>query len=128
MPKIMRLSSWNVNGIRASVKKEQGILTYLSGYGPDVVGVQEVKADPTQIPSMLLELPGYKTYFNSGEIKGYSGVGLISRVEPLEVGSRLGVEEFDREGRFIWADSEASSCQTFISRTAGSGPSHGLLI
>lgn len=104
MPKVMRLSSWNVNGIRASVKKEQGILAYLSGSGPDVVGVQEVKADPTQIPSMLLELPGYRTYFNSGEVKGYSGVGLISRAEPLEVGDRLGVEAFDREGRFIWAD------------------------
>lgn len=104
MPKILKLSSWNINGIRASVKKEQGIISYLNGPSPDVVGVQEVKADLSQIPAMLLELPGYKTYFNPGEVKGYSGVGLITKTEPVDVGMKLGMEEFDREGRFIWAD------------------------
>lgn len=100
----LKLSSWNINGIRASVKKEQGILSYLNGFSPDVVGVQEVKADMSQIPTMLLELPGYKTYFNTGEVKGYSGVGLITKREPLGIQTSIGVPEFDREGRFIAAD------------------------
>ncbi|HOA15293.1 MAG TPA: exodeoxyribonuclease III [Bacillota bacterium] len=103
MPK-MKLSSWNVNGIRASVKKDQGILSYIRDGVPDVLGVQEVKADLSQIPSMLLEMPGYRTYFNTGEVKGYSGVGLLCRQEPIEVIDSIGVPEFDREGRFIAAD------------------------
>lgn len=103
MPK-MKLSSWNINGIRASVKKDQGILSYLRDGAPDVLGVQEVKADMSQIPSMLLEMPGYRTYFNTGEVKGYSGVGLLCKHEPLHIETSLGVPEFDREGRFIAAD------------------------
>lgn len=104
MPGELRLSSWNVNGIRASVKKEQGLLSYLECMSPDVLGIQEVKADMSQIPSMLLSMPGYQAYFNTGEIKGYSGVGIITRLEPVSIETSIGVPEFDREGRFIAAD------------------------
>lgn len=104
MAEIMRLSSWNINGIRASVKKDQGIMSYLAGHAPDVCGLQELKADMTQIPALLLEMPGYSAYFHPGELKGYSGVGILTKKEPLAVSSCLGVPEFDREGRFITAD------------------------
>lgn len=104
MPKRMDISSWNVNGIRASVGKEKGILSFLRDYSPDMVGVQEVKADMSQIPSMLLEMPGYRAYFNTGSVKGYSGVGLFTKREPASVMTSIGVPEFDREGRFIAAD------------------------
>lgn len=104
MAEVLRISSWNVNGIRASVKKDQGIMSYLEGCAPDVCGLQELKASPAQIPEALLGMPGYSSFFHSGELKGYSGVGILTKKEPLEVDNCLGVQEFDREGRFITAD------------------------
>ena len=98
----MKLFSWNVNGIRAAQKK--GLLDWIQSEKPDVLCLQETKAHPDQLDEELREPTGYHTYWASAEKKGYSGVALFSRKEPLSVQIGLGVEEFDREGRTIVAD------------------------
>jgi exodeoxyribonuclease-3 len=98
----MDLFSWNVNGIRAAQKK--GFLEWVTTTRPDVICVQETKAQPEQLDHALLEPEGYRSYWASAERKGYSGVALYTRIEPLSVQVGLGIEEFDREGRTIQAD------------------------
>ncbi len=96
------LYSWNVNGIRAAQKK--GFLDWLQDSQPDILAVQETKAHPDQLDQDLLEVPGYHITWASAERKGYSGVALFSKEEPLSVQIGLGIERFDREGRTIIAD------------------------
>ncbi|GAB4512597.1 MAG: exodeoxyribonuclease III [Anaerolineae bacterium] len=98
----MKLYSWNVNGIRAVQKK--GFLMWLDQESPDIVGLQETKAHPEQLDELLIAPPGYNTYWASAERKGYSGVALYSKTEPLSVQIGLGIEEYDVEGRTIIAD------------------------
>ncbi|MDD4352306.1 MAG: exodeoxyribonuclease III [Candidatus Gracilibacteria bacterium] len=100
----MRLLSWNVNGIRAVQKK--GFLEWFGKEAPDILCLQETKADPSQLDDALLDVPGYKAYWSSAEKKGYSGVALYTKQEPLSVAYDLGIEEFDREGRLIIAEYE----------------------
>ena len=88
--------SWNVNGIRAIAKK--GFLEWLSDASPDLLCLQETKAQPEQLDQSLIEIPGYYTVYQSAGKKGYSGVAVYSREEPKEVGA-LGIGEFDSEGR-----------------------------
>ncbi|RMG82345.1 MAG: exodeoxyribonuclease III [Chloroflexi bacterium] len=97
-----KLYSWNVNGIRAAQKK--GFLDWLQQVQPDVLGVQETKAQPDQLDDALRQPEGYHTYWASAERKGYSGVALYSRTEPQQVQLGLGVPEYDAEGRTIIAD------------------------
>lgn len=99
---MLKLYSWNVNGLRAVRKK--GFLEWLDAEKPDILGVQETKCAPHQLDSELLAPPGYHTYWASAERAGYSGVALYSRHEPLSVTYGLGIDEFDREGRTIVAD------------------------
>lgn len=98
----MKLYSWNVNGIRAVQRK--GFLDWVNEAQPDILGVQETKAMPEQLDDELRNPPGYFTYWASAERKGYSGVGLFSRVEPNAVQIGLGIEEYDSEGRTIIAE------------------------
>lgn len=98
----MQLLSWNVNGIRAAEKK--GFVDWLQEAKPDILGVQETKAHPDQLSDALLKPEGYHTYWASAEKKGYSGVGLYSRVEPDDVQIGLGIEKFDAEGRTVIAE------------------------
>ena len=98
----MILYSWNVNGIRAGQKK--GFLTWLATTQPDVLAVQETKAHPDQLDDELRQPDGYHTYWASAEKKGYSGVALYSKREPISVQIGLGIPEYDREGRTIVAD------------------------
>jgi len=95
--KKLRLLSWNVNGLRAALKK--GFLDWLQEERPDVLCLQETKATPEQLPDELKEAAGYRAYFAAAERKGYSGVGVYTRVEPLEVRDGFGVKRFDVEGR-----------------------------
>jgi exodeoxyribonuclease-3 len=99
---MQKLFSWNVNGIRAAHRK--GLLEWLKQTRPDVLCVQETKANPDQLDEELKNPEGYYTYWASAEKKGYSGVGLYSRVEPVSIQIGLGIEKFDREGRTIIAD------------------------
>ena len=92
----MKFISWNVNGLRACLKK--GFMESFCQLDADVFCLQETKMQPDQA---ILELPGYKQYWNSAERKGYSGTAVFSRVEPLAVSYGLGIEEHDHEGRVI---------------------------
>ena len=84
----MRLISWNVNGIRAAAKK--GFLDWFAEASPDVLCVQETRARPEQLSEALLQPPGYHTYWNAAERKGYSGVTTWSKAEPLYVETGIG--------------------------------------
>lgn len=97
----MKIVSWNVNGLRAAHAK--GFLPWLSASGADVVGVQEVRALPEQLPEEVRAPEGWHTHFVAAERKGYSGVGLFSRARPDEVVDALGQAHLDVEGRLQMA-------------------------
>lgn len=96
--RIMKIISWNVNGIRATQKK--GLVPWLMACGADCVCLQETKAERSQLDEELLQVTGYTPVFASAVKKGYSGVATYYRQEPLSV-SLLGAPEFDREGRTL---------------------------
>lgn len=93
--------SWNVNGIRSIQKKN--FLNWLKNTSPDILCLQETKAEKFQLNSELVHPTGYYAYWNGAMKKGYSGTALLSRKKPLSVEFGLGIEEFDREGRTIIA-------------------------
>ena len=95
----MRLISWNVNGIRAVTRK--GFLDWMASESPDVLCIQETRAQPDQLVQKLRQPPGYHAYWNSAQRKGYSGVATFSKTEPLHVQAGFGIEEFDVEGRAL---------------------------
>ena len=86
-----------MNGLRACAKK--GFADWLAGSAADVVGVQEVRALPEQLPAEITRPEGYDVRFSSAKRKGYSGVGLFSRRSPTSLDTELGVKRFDVEGR-----------------------------
>jgi len=98
----MKIITYNVNGIRAAVKK--GFLDWLKDENPDVLCLQETKAQPDQIPVFEFTELGYHTYIHSAEKKGYSGVAILSKIPADHVEIGIGIEKYDREGRFIRAD------------------------
>lgn len=97
----MKLISWNVNGLRAAVKK--GFLEYFDSVDADVFCLQETKLQAGQID---LDLPAYKDYWNYAVKKGYSGTAIFTKKEPLSVQYGLGMEEHDMEGRVITLEFE----------------------
>ena len=107
--------SWNVNGIRACVKK--GFMDYFKDVDADVFCIQESKLQEGQIE---MDLPGYHQYWNYAQKKGYSGTALFSKKEPISVSYGLGIEEHDNEGRVITAEYEdyyVVTCYTPNSKT-----------
>ena len=100
----MKLISWNVNGIRAAVKK--GFLDYLDSEQPDILCIQESKAHKEQLSSEIIENHGYHTYWHSGIKKGYSGVATFCKKEPLYIQEGLGIEKYDNEGRVLITEHE----------------------
>jgi exodeoxyribonuclease III len=102
MSKSLKIISWNVNGVRAAYKK--GLLDWLQSEKPDFLCLQETKAQPDQLPAKLREPKGYVSYWHSAERKGYSGVAVLARKEPINVEMGMGVERFDTEGRVIRVD------------------------
>jgi exodeoxyribonuclease-3 len=103
VPNELRLVSWNVNGLRAVHKK--GFLEWFQREQPDILCLQETKSSPEQLPPELQAPQGYRAYFSSHqERKGYSGVALYSKREPLNVSYGMGEPKFDNEGRLIIAD------------------------
>ena len=97
----MKILSWNVNGIRAMQKK--GFLDWLYKESPDILCIQETKAQKEQLTTDLINPTDYYTYWNSAERKGYSGVAIFSKTKPLLVENNLGINRFDVEGRVIIA-------------------------
>ena len=95
----MRIVSWNVNGLRACVRK--GFLDFLGASDADVVCVQEVRAFAHQLEPRVLAPEGWHSNFSAGERPGYSGVGIYSRQAPTRVETSLGDARLDVEGRMI---------------------------
>lgn len=97
----MKLISWNVNGLRANVKK--GFMDYFTRVDADVFSIQETKLQEGQIE---LELPGYYQYWNYAEKKGYSGTAVFTKIKPLNVYYGIGISNHDNEGRVITCEFE----------------------
>ena len=98
----MQILSYNLNGIRSAINK--GWLEWLATHQFDVICVQETKAQPDQIDTAALAAMGYHSYCHSAEKKGYSGVAIFTKKEPLRVVEGMGVPMYDKEGRVIRAD------------------------
>lgn len=95
----MKLISWNVNGLRAVMKKD--FLSLLESMDTDALCIQETKAQDGQVFEALAEVKGYHIYVSSAVRKGYSGTAILSREEPMSVTYGLGIEQHDQEGRVI---------------------------
>ena len=100
--KEIRLLCWNVNGIRSV--RNKGFLEWLNIEFPDILAIQETKAKPEQLDTDLREPPGYYTYWNYPEKKGYSGVALYTKEQPVNIDYDLGDSKLELEGRVIRAD------------------------
>lgn len=98
----MKLLSWNVNGLRAVLKK--GFPQWLEQARPDILCLQETKAREDQVAKEMEAIRGYRIHLASAQRPGYSGVALFTQDEPLSVKQTFGVSKFDNEGRVIQAD------------------------
>lgn len=99
----MKIVSYNVNGIRAALKK--GFLEWLVATAPDVICLQEIKAQEEQLDLGVFESAGYPyNYWFSAQKKGYSGVAILSKIKPKNIVYGTGIESMDFEGRNIRAD------------------------
>ncbi|MFT5215318.1 MAG: exodeoxyribonuclease-3 [Glaciecola sp.] len=104
----MKVISYNVNGIRAAIKK--GFIEWLQSANPDVICLQEIKAMEDQLDLSLFEAAGYKyNYWYSAQKKGYSGVAILSKTKPNHVEYGTGIETMDFEGRNLRADFDGVS-------------------
>lgn len=104
----MKIMSYNVNGIRAAMRK--GFTEWLIQSNPDVICLQEIKATEDQVNTKVLEEAGYNYhYWYSAERRGYSGVAIISKIEPNHVAYGTGIEYMDLEARNIRADFDECS-------------------
>lgn len=100
----MKILSYNVNGIRAAINK--GFAEWLNAAAPDVVCLQETKALEEQVDTTLFEQMGYQHFWHSAQKKGYSGVAILTKTNPLHVQKGTGIKYMDFEGRVIRADFE----------------------
>ena len=99
----MKIISYNVNGIRAAIKK--GFLEWLKAANPDIICIQETKANKEQVPSEGFDLAGYPyQYWFSAQKKGYSGVAIFCKEKPNHIEYGTGIETMDFEGRNLRVD------------------------
>jgi exodeoxyribonuclease-3 len=111
--------SYNVNGIRAAAKK--GFFDWMQEAAPDIVCVQETKAQPDQLDAAMLNPPGYFGYWHSAEKKGYSGVAIFTREQPLHVEVGCGIPKYDSEGRVLRCDYPGFSVMSVYLPSGSSG-------
>lgn len=97
-----KIISYNVNGIRSALSK--GWMDWIKAANPDVVCLQEIKANPEQLDLSIFDAAGYKHYWYPAQKKGYSGVAIFTRREPDHVEYGCGIKEYDDEGRVLRAD------------------------
>ena len=98
----MKIISFNVNGIRAIVSKN--FIQDMQAISPDVICLQETKADAEQVAIAVADLSGYHVFANAAEKKGYSGTAILSKVAPLSIQYDMGIDEHDHEGRIVKAE------------------------
>jgi len=102
---MIKIISWNVNGIRASIKK--GLADYVINEQTDIFCVQETKAEREQVPTDVWPPPEYRDYYHSCSVRGgYSGVATFTKIEPIHVNRNIDIERFDQEGRVMQTDFE----------------------
>jgi len=96
----MKIISWNVNGIRSVFRTT--FRDWLKSSNPDIVCLQEIKADYTELDKEHTQIDGYYAYFNSSKLKkGHAGVAIYTKLKPISVETILGIERFDDEGRCL---------------------------
>ena len=112
----MKIISYNVNGIRAAMNK--GFIEWLASENPDIIGLQEVKAELYQINPAVFEDLGYEIYWYPAVKKGYSGVAILTKIKPKSIKYGMGLSKYDDEGRMLQANFDDFS---FISAYFPSG-------
>lgn len=115
---VLKLISWNVNGLRAVMKK--GFIEFFSEANADIFCLQEIKLQEGQID---MNLPGYYTYWNYALKKGYSGTAIFTKQQPLSIKYGLGIKELDTEGRMITLEFDSHYVVTVYTPNS----QHGLL-
>lgn len=117
----MKIITYNINGIRAALKK--GLLSWVKASDPDVLCLQEVKAHKNQVIGelSLFENLGYHIYWHEAERKGYSGVAILSKKEPNHVEIGCGISNYDEEGRVLRADFDDVSVMSLYIPSGSSG-------
>jgi exodeoxyribonuclease-3 len=98
----MTIISWNVNGLRAIVKKD--FFENINTMNPDILCLQETKAQDNEVLKALSPLSNYNLYINSATKKGYSGTVILSKIKPIVITNNMGLEKHDNEGRIICAE------------------------
>lgn len=100
----MKIYSWNVNGLRAVLKK--GFLEWINEEQPDVLCIQETKLQENQLEDSFKNIEGYYSYFSFAEKKGYSGTATYTKEKPISVKHGIGIQRFDSEGRILITEFE----------------------
>ncbi|MEI7775765.1 MAG: exodeoxyribonuclease III [Verrucomicrobiota bacterium] len=95
----MKLISWNVNGLRAVMRKN--FAEFLATEAPDILALQETKCTEADV---VPDWPSYTAFWNSAEKKGYAGTAILTRIAPLSVSTGIGIGEHDKEGRVVTAE------------------------
>lgn len=115
----MKIVSWNVNGIRAAVKKE--FISQFNSMNADIFCIQETKAQNDQVEEALSDIEGYEINTHSADKKGYSGVSILSKETPVSVKVNIGEDEHDHEGRVIATEFEDFIMVNVYVPNSGSG-------
>ncbi len=114
----MKIISWNVNGIRAVAQKN--FFNDLRLMNPDILCLQETKAQDDQVAETLAGINDYHIYSNSAEKKGYSGTAILSKTEPIAVTRDMGIDDHDQEGRILCLEYEKFFLVTVYVPNSGS--------
>jgi exodeoxyribonuclease-3 len=117
---MFRVITFNANGIRAAARK--GFFRWMNAQRPDVVCMQETKAQEHQLPAEALDLPDYHSAFVDAQRKGYSGVAIYSRRAPVTIERGLAMPDMDVEGRFVRMDFGDLSIASLYVPSGTSGP------
>ncbi len=115
----MKIVTYNVNGIRAAMSK--GRIDWISQVSPDVLCVQEIKANPDQVGVFEFEELGYHHYWYPAQKKGYSGVAIFTKQKPKHIEYGCGIKEYDDEGRILRIDFEEFSVMSVYHPSGSSG-------
>ena len=116
---MVKILSYNVNGIRAALRKD--FASWLKATNPDVLCLQEIKANSEQFDESIFTDLGYHCFWNSAEKKGYSGVAILTKTKPQHVEYGCGIEQIDFEGRILRADFDGFSVMSAYFPSGSSG-------
>lgn len=122
---MVSIVSYNVNGIRAAAKK--GFFDWLGEKQPDIICLQEIKAQKDQLKEEWLTAHGYHTYWHPAEKKGYSGTAILTKQKPLNISYESGMEVYDKEGRILRADYDGYSVISLYLPSGSSGEHRQLI-